>query len=479
MLSGLLLFGLILGCAGCMSLQNYEEETGHEELMEGSFAYSKEGWTFLHIEGSPYSCGYQYGYFLAPNITDYIKFEADGCSDFLVDWETVRELAVEYYWDFLPEQMLQEMQGMVDGIEKRGLNSPFERPIDVRDILALNALIDLYYHESAKREGTLVDLQGLQEVNYAFLPIRGCSAFVATGSATRGGQPVIGHSTWCGYPGATSNYFVIDIQPEKGYGYMMQTQPGLFWSVEDWYITEAGLAVAETTLDNGPIDPDGVPLFIRIREALSKSDSVDDFAAYMIKSNNGAYPCDWLIADANTGEIGILELGLKERELKKTQDGFYGSCNLAWDPEVREEQGGGPMERDACYPRWDRWDQLAQENWGKIDPEVGKKMLSDHYNPIEDRDSPTSRTICGHYEDDPQSNFRLHGAIDGKVADGEMIRNMAFWARRGHPCGQDFIASDFFANHPEKKTTYMNVKEYITDLKSFSWTVLTPQEIQK
>jgi hypothetical protein len=41
------------------------------------------------------------------------------------------------------------------------------------------------------------------------------------------------------------------------------------------------------------------------------------------------------------------------------------------------------------------------------------------------------------------------------------------WARRGHPCGQDFIAADFFSAHAE----YAWMEKFLKDMKAFPWTL--------
>jgi hypothetical protein len=44
---------------------------------------------------------------------------------------------------------------------------------------------------------------------------------------------------------------------------------------------------------------------------------------------------------------------------------------------------------------------------------------------------------------------------------------MKVWARMGHPCGEDFIASTFLTEHPE----YQWQEPYLKDIKSNPWTL--------
>jgi hypothetical protein len=61
--------------------------------------------------------------------------------------------------------------------------------------------------------------------------------------------------------------------------------------------------------------------------------------------------------------------------------------------------------------------------------------------------------------------FNPGGAVQGKVTDSTMTKQMAFWARRGHPCGADFVKSTFLKEHPE----YAWEAEILTDMPAGPW----------
>jgi hypothetical protein len=50
-----------------------------------------------------------------------------------------------------------------------------------------------------------------------------------------------------------------------------------------------------------------------------------------------------------------------------------------------------------------------------------------------------------------------------------MAAKMSFVARAGHPCGADFLAEPFLAQHPE----YNWQKPLLRDMKAGPWTVFT------
>jgi hypothetical protein len=61
------------------------------------------------------------------------------------------------------------------------------------------------------------------------------------------------------------------------------------------------------------------------------------------------------------------------------------------------------------------------------------------------------------------------GAVTGKVMDSDMAAKLSFIARAGHPCGEDFLAAPFFADHPE----FAWEKPVLHDMKAGPWTQFT------
>jgi hypothetical protein len=223
-------------------------------------------------------------------------------------------------------------------------------------------------------------------------------------------------------------------------------------------------------------DPNGIPEFARIRKALQYGDSIDSFAAIMLEGNNGGYANDWLVGDIKTGEIARLELALKNTHLWRTYDGYYTGSNSAQHPKVRAEETTMSYERMDSSPngRWARWQQLMRENYGKIDGELAKRFLADHYDSFKEKYNPSSRTLCGHVENDPLGlpewgwgPYYPGGAIDGKVTDSDLAYTMTFHAKFGHSCNIPFDAEAFIKKHPE----YNWQKPYLVDFPCYEWTV--------
>jgi hypothetical protein len=306
-----------------------------------------------------------------------------------------------------------------------------------------------------------------------------CSAFIATGSATRDGRIVMAHNSWDRYAAGDAFNVVFDIVPDRGHRILMQGLPGCISSLTDFWLTSAGLMITETTISNfAGYNSAGAPEFYRSRRATQYANSIGDWCEMFAISNNGGYANSWLLGDTKTGEIARYELGLHYSGFESTKDGFYSGYNTATDLKIRNQEcvGEGEDYTDVRKngARRLRFMQLAEMHHGKIDVELAKQMIADHHDVYLNRDDhPSSRTICGHLELDDQrfggsdqGPFNPWGANDGKVVDSELARDLAFWARWGHPCGRHFDAQAFMQRHPQ--WNWLN--GYMRDRPSWPWT---------
>jgi hypothetical protein len=155
-------------------------------------------------------------------------------------------------------------------------------------------------------------------------------------------------------------------------------------------------------------------------------------------------------------------------DIERTFNGFIGSSNYPKGPGVRSEttyDWTNPTTSGYC--RNVRWQQLREEYYGEIDVELGKVMLSDHYDVLLEIEAPSRRTLCGHGEVSPPTYYPS-GAYDGKVTSSSLAYpNLGMWGRWGHPCGTPFIVTDFLALHPE----YSWQLPYLRDLPTYDWTL--------
>jgi hypothetical protein len=443
-------------------------ETQISVRMKGAFRKPAEnGWTYVHLEGSPAEIGYQHGFLLAPEIEDAQKVVAlEIKHDNHKDWTFVREAGRTILWPHIEREYREELQGLADGVSAKGVK------LDVWDVVALNAAEEWSYYIKAYDTA-----HGIKSPATVTAPDH-CSAFVATGAYTKDGRVVMAHNNWTGYLDGTRWTMIFDIVPAKGHHILMDGFPGLIHSADDFGINSAGMMVTETTISNFlGWDSSGVPEFVRGRKALQYSASIDDFARIMREGNNGGYANDWLIADRKTNEIASLELGLKHVTLERSKDGYFVGSNLPINPQLAREETDFPVadKTTGQCTRHVRWEQLMRENKGMIDVTAGQRFLADHVDTLTGKDQASERTLCGHLEFSKrgmgawQPPFAPAGTVQNKVTDAAMAERMSFTALVGHACGISYNATDHLKEHPE----FAWQKELLRDLNAGTWTTFS------
>ncbi|MDR3765120.1 MAG: C45 family autoproteolytic acyltransferase/hydrolase [Acidobacteriota bacterium] len=445
----------------CISLA--AGQTAGDELKGGFRLPAKNGWTFVHLEGTPHQIGYQHGALLAREIEDTLRVERFEIErDSQKDWKFFRAAAETMMWPRIDPEYREELQGIADGASAKGAK------IDLWDVVALNASLewDYYVKEYDKRHGAVTASKAVAEH---------CSAFVATGSYTRDHKIVIAHNNWSQYPDGARWTIMFDIKPAKGNRMLMDGLPGVIHSADDFVVNSAGLAITETTIGHfHGYDEKGVPEFVRARKAAQYAGSIDDFASIMTEGNNGGYANAWLVGDTKANEIARLELGLKNVTLERSKDGvFYGANFPINEKLIREETDYNPVDlSQSAAARRIRWEQIMSKEKGKIDVKAAHRFLADHYDTFEKKENPSERTLDGHVELSPRGmgdwvgSYGTAGAVQNKAADARMISEMSLTAAAGHACGKDFRAAEHLAAHPEQAWE----KNILIDMKAYPWT---------
>ncbi|HEY0785296.1 MAG TPA: C45 family peptidase [Acidobacteriaceae bacterium] len=432
-----------------------------------SYRFEAGGWTYVHLAGSPEQIGYEHGYLLAQEIEDNVRiYQVEAPNLYEKPWTYFRHAGRQVLWPHINAEYQAELKGMAAGLQAHGAK------IDLWDLVALNGNEELtgYYlpWENAREKRPSPPA--------AVAPGK-CSAFLATGSATRDGRIVMAHSNWSNYAEGEHWTVIFDIAPSAGNRMLMDGSPGMIASQDDFGVNAAGLMITETTLPMAAgFDPEGVPEFVRSRQAMQYAGSIDEYAAIMRRGNNGGYANSWLIGDRKTGEIAYLELGLRHTPLARKKDGYFVSSNFAADPElVREDTPGfDPNDlRSSMNARHVRAEEFLKEHKGQMDTALAEAFLADHYDSYEKRVEVGKRSLCGHEERSSEGEpvwgskpFSPSGAVTGKVMDAAMAEKLSFVARAGHPCGEDFLAAPFLAAHPE----FAWQKPILGDMKAGPWT---------
>ena len=268
-----------------------------------------------------------------------------------------------------------------------------------------------------------------------------CSAFIANGDYTTDGKIVCAHNSFISFVDGQYYNVILDIHPSKGHRIIMQAMPCFVWSSSDFFITSKGIIGTETTIGGFNKYQNNLPIFCRIRQAMQYGDTLDDYVDILLHGNCGDYACSWMFGDTNTNEIMVFELGLKYHDIKRTKNGYYFGCNVAFDPRIRnlECTNSGYCDiRRHQGSRQVRLPDMIDMHKGKINLEVAKMIISDHFDVYLGKENPCSRTICSHYELDQREfmsqadrpkPFQPRGAVDGAVVDTEMAKKMSFSTR--------------------------------------------------
>lgn len=473
-----LLFACLLLHVAGVSVVYARGAQGNASVAPG-YRFERGGWTYVHLQGTPEQIGFQHGSLLAAEIADMVHVtQVETGHDTRRDWVFYRKAAKEQLWPRIDLEYQQELMGIAKGVQSQGLR------LDVWDIVALNGSIELSdYYVPWLRKHRNVE-RGANQTG--MLPDGRCSAFIATGSYTKEGRIVIAHNNWSTYAEGARWTVIFDIQPATGHRILMDGEPGVITSEDDFGENDAGLMIAETTITGFEgWNPEGKPEFMRSRKALQYGGSIDEYAEILKEGNNGGYANDWLIGDRKTGEIGYLELGLKNTPLWKTKDGYFISSNFARDPEVLKEETPTFKYDDvskSANARRVTWERKMAENKGQIDVALAEKFEADHFDSYTGKEEADQRSLCGHVD---LSNKGMQdyggwgpyypaGAVTGKVTDSDLAARMELVAHAGHPCGDDFHAAEFLKAHPE----YGYLMPILKDMPSGPWTTFEAGEKQ-
>jgi Phospholipase B len=395
-----------------------------------AYRYPAAGWIYLHIEGEPYERGYQHGHLMSREIPEYLERCAAllGSSD---HWDDYRTTANALFVRGFDREILEEMRGIADGASDAGARWK-NRRVDLLDIVVANTTVEMGELASAV-SATPTGLEGLSLDPPPYTDRRRdsvrdhCSAFAATGPATRDGKMVIGHVTWWPLTLAEQTNVMLDIKPAAGHRMLIQSYPGGIESGTDWYQNDAGVVLTETTIDQTPFNPAGTPVAFRARMAIQYSNSIDDVVRLLSTQNNGLYTNEWIMGDAKTNEIAIFDLGTNHTRLWRSSKnewfgdtpGFYWGDNNAKDLSVRLEEYPDPQgdPRFIPYvpgPRDLAWQRLYRKYRGQIDEQFGFLAF---------RTAPLVAAAT----------------MDAKVVTADMASNMMVWAEFGRPNQREWL----------------------------------------
>jgi hypothetical protein len=477
-------------------------------------APATEEWIRITIRGAPYERGVSHGKQVIAADPERFKYMFS-VFDFLFrqgygrDIDFFYGLCEDFYHGIIKKRfpkIFKEMSGIAAGANLR-----------VCQVILINVFMSLPYFYAhllryidtpkyRKKYADVIRDELAISANPAALAARArhlddmkdrCSLVMAVGEDwTKDGGIVCGHSSFSNFLDAQFCNVLLRIEPEAGDGVpmVMQSMPGGVFSMTDFFVTGAGIIGSETTIRGFNAFKLRDPICCRIRECMQYGRTLEEYAERLQKRNSGDYACSWMFGDIGHGggaRIMRVELGLNYVNVETTKNGVFLGFNSTYDERIRNIEcsaslsdkasnnatgvgmvdGGGGF-RDVSSSIGNRrvqMEKLTEKYRGRIDTDVMKRILADHYDNHLGKTAPNSRTICKHgYTDNSSSAsapYKPVGAYDTKVADSASIRRMSFLAHWGAPCGTPFSVKEHMKKHPEWK----DWAEYLVDFPRRGW----------
>ena len=213
----------------------------------------------------------------------------------------------------------------------------------------------------------------------------GCTTWVATGSATASGQPILVKNR--DYrPEHLPLQIVIRATPGSGYRHVCSGSagsPGVFCAG----INQAGLAVADTQVCSTDLGP-GLPDYALMMHILEAHDSVSSAVDYL-RSVPRLGRNNLILADAQ-GHLAVFEIGHRSYELFETHDGTLVNTNHFVGPRLRDcfVDTSPPQVKGNSFHRYEKVTNELRAAWGRIDVSFAQWLMATHDGPL--------ASICRH-----------------------------------------------------------------------------------
>ncbi|KAF1326373.1 Peptidyl-prolyl cis-trans isomerase, partial [Globisporangium splendens] len=376
------------------------------------------------------------------------------------------------YWDTIGS-ILSQFDGLVQGYTHF---SSSKRPASEIDLFMLNADGDLEdlipaiqrrANVKAQNAATITASDKITQSFYKFLKNLKCSALIRI--LPDFADVVWGHATWDVYSSMNRifKHYEVPLPPSSPSSLpsrstpnqnvsgrrrkiSMSSSPGYLSSVDDWYLTNAGLGILETThgvFDNELyefVSPKSVLCWLRSKAANFLAEDGMSWAATFAKFNSGTYNDQWMIVDTNKFTPGtgfhkngftVLEqlpgfIHVEDMSPVINSVGYWGSYNVPYFASTYERSGFLAayisMNRSAS---WSHANCTRAKIFQRDAPQVQSlddlKRIMRYNNWREDPLSShhASHAVASRYdlEEDPQW-FALDGAIDAKVTSWSRLR---------------------------------------------------------
>ncbi|OHD63164.1 MAG: hypothetical protein A2176_11505 [Spirochaetes bacterium RBG_13_51_14] len=362
-------------------------QSGCAPLAPGKKCYVKEigstGKYIMHLEGTPYEIGYAMGYFRPKEVERMCSFEyfQGVLDDSLGEWAEILEPLYEVKWlvdlgiDIfkiltngfrinVPEEYLDEMQGIVDGVKAADPHSTLE----FDDVLMLNLSVDV--------------LLSLQYSLYYPLDsaTESCNSFVAFNNATSDGRTLMGNHFM--YPAAVYHEVALYVEyvPQSGHKFISVTAPGFVGLTTA--MNDRGVAIQTHVLTSGDTDYDniGMGVLLLSRKAIQYSDSMKEAVETIRDAKRGVpwiyalgEPGGGAVIESTAGHFSVRYAGSAFENQIEDKDDLIISTNHALTPEVIAVQH--ISSTGTTLRRYQDLAGLLVGSYGSINEDNGRGMI--------------------------------------------------------------------------------------------------------
>ncbi len=254
-----------------------------------------------------------------------------------------------------------------------------------------------------------------------------CSSFVASGSATRNGMQIASqNSDWSPDMMNKRIGFTFRINPKKRYSFIGRGLAGNLGRPSVIGFNQKGLTFVGSGIRQLRGGGVGLPPLIATRIGLESCSTVDEFIDYVKQVPKWSHAGENVdIVDAG-GNIARISFSTNKLFIVQSKNHFIVSTNHYHNKEMRYL---GPASRDqypSSYARYDRLVELLTDNYGQLDFERTKQIMSDHkYGNVPPNGA---NSICRHGEGiQTRSNVILQP------------KERMCWVANSSPCGGKYV----------------------------------------
>ncbi len=343
----------------------------------------------LHLKGSPYEMGFQHGELLKDKIMSmFDEYFIKTSKKRGINKKNMIKIVKKYMEEHIPSYIIEEIKGLADGAN-----------IDYDTILLMQSFLDIL-SIGWSNEG--------KAINYMF---GGCSSFAARGKATEGG--ILIHARNIDFPDEEvlrKHAVLIVYEPDMGKKMVIPGWAGLIGALTG--MNEEGVTLSEDTISTSDDDIKGTPFMLLLRNALQNANTAEELrdlvkiskktTGYLVLTTSPKDQQIFLMEfNPNIFSVFIPKAGTCGTEVKGGEEGklrafcevddvIFGTNNPRDENLIKIYAGS-----ENSIARFERWQQLVREYYGKFNVEILKKILSDNYDVRKGKiTNPSHYTIC-------------------------------------------------------------------------------------